>query len=1204
MKIRLLLAAALLFIAANLHAQLIVNQGVSQATLLSSLLGQGLSVSNVTLNCPTNAYGTFSNGNTTNLGLTNGILLTSGSANNAIGPNTIGSTGTCNGTSSADPQLTAIEPLANEDLCVLEFDVVVQCNQLTVTFVFGSEEYPEFVNGGFNDAFGFFISGPGPSCQANFYNNTNVATLPNGTPVSIDNVNNGTTNTGPCVNCANYVNNTGGTSIQYDAFTTVITRNVQVCPCQTYHFKIAIADAGDCQYDSGVFVDFMACSSALSGTTSSVGTCTCTGSASVNAAGGQPPYTYSWAPSGGTGATANNLCPGTYTVTVNDALSCNSSQTFAVTVPNSSTLASSSSTTASVCNANNGTATANPSGGTPGYTYSWAPGGQTSQTATGLAPGTYTCTITDATGCTTTTTATVGASSGTLSSTTGSTTNVTCFGGSNGSATASPSGGTPGYSYSWAPSGGTGQTASGLTAGTYTCTITDASGCVTTTQATITQPSALSTTSNSTPSVCNANNGTATASPSGGTGPYTYSWSPGGGTSATITGLAPGNYSVTVTDANGCTTSSTVSVTSSSGTLSSTTSSTSNVSCFGGSNGSATASPSGGTPGYTYSWAPSGGTNATENNLPAGTYTCTITDATGCTTTTQATITQPAALSTASNSTPATCTASDGTATTTPAGGTGPYTYSWTPGGQTASTATGLAAGSYTVTITDGNGCTLTDSTTVSTSPGTLTASSSGITDVSCFGGSNGSATASPSGGTPSYAYSWTPSGGTNATASTLAAGTYTCTITDASGCVTTITATITQPTAISSSITSTDPTCGGGNNGTAGVTVSGGTPGYTYNWSPSGGTGANASNLGPGSYTCTITDANGCTQTQSVTLSQAPGISVTASQTNLQCNGVSTGSATVSAGGGTPPFTYSWSPSGGTGATASGLAAGSYTCTITDAAGCTQTQTFSITQPAALTISSTGDNACQGQGGTISAAAGGGTPGYTYSWSNSLPNGASQNVNPTQTTTYTVTVTDANGCSNNTTVVYTVNPNPVAAFSMPGTNGVLNLSISTGGPQQVCLTNGSTGATVYGWTMDGGSPSTQQNPCFTVSDTGYYCFELIAATTQGCIDTTEQCLRVTESFYNIPNVFTPGSDGHNDAFIITNSGMKSLHCMLFNRWGQVVYEWNDVNGKWDGKTNGGDLASDGVYYYVATMVNFGDEEFVETGFVQLIRGK
>ena len=233
---------------------------------------------------------------------------------------------------------------------------------------------------------------------------------------------------------------------------------------------------------------------------------------------------------------------------------------------------------------------------------------------------------------------------------------------------------------------------------------------------------------------------------------------------------------------------------------------------------------------------------------------------------------------------------------------------------------------------------------------------SSAQTNVSCFGGNNGSATVSAvSGGTAPYTYAWSPSGGTLATASGLAAGTYVCTITATGGCTKTQSFIITQPTtALSNTFSQTNVSCNGGTNGSASVVASGGTGAYTYAWSPSGGMLATASGLIAGTYVCTITDANSCTKTQSVTITQPTAITNTFSQTNVSCFGGSNGSASVVASGGTGAYTYAWSPSGGTLATANGLAAGTYVCTITDANSCTKTQSVIITQPTAIVISPT----------------------------------------------------------------------------------------------------------------------------------------------------------------------------------------------------------------------------------------------------------
>lgn len=486
--LRLLFCCSLLLLGtAQTSAQLQVQSNVGLTNLMNALIGGGLTVSNVTLNCDTGAYGTFGNGNTTNLGINNGIILTSGSVYNSLGPDVGGGSLTaCPGTSANDPELMAIDPLATNDPCILEFDIIPTCNQLTLRFVFGSEEYPTFVGSSFNDAFGFFITGPNP--LGGNYTNQNIATLPNGTPVSINTVNNGTTNTGPCTNCAFYFDNTNGPTIQYNGMTTVLTVNLALVPCQTYHFKIAIADAGDCSLDSGVFIDYLSCSTALQLTPSSVpATCNaCDGVGTVTASGGTPPYNYQWLPSGGNASQASNLCPGTYTVIVSDNTGCGPSDTALVTITNSNGLAVTSAST-----------------------------------------------------------------------------DVTCDGACDGTASVTPSGGSPPFTYSWAPSGGNASSATGLCAGTYTCSINDNTGCTTQQTFTITQPSPLSLTMSPAATICSGSSTTISATPGGGTAPYTVSWSGGlpNGTSNSVSPATTTTYTATLTDANGCTTTQTVTVT-------------------------------------------------------------------------------------------------------------------------------------------------------------------------------------------------------------------------------------------------------------------------------------------------------------------------------------------------------------------------------------------------------------------------------------------------------------------------------------------------------------------------------------------------------------------------------------------------------------------------------------------------------------------
>ncbi len=223
------------------------------------LLGTGISVSNITFCADTGQMGFF-NGLSSNIGIDSGILMTSGWIGNAVGPNNIGSQTAITNNTCSDPDLTAICTATVNDANILEFDFIPYADTVRFKYVFASEEYPEWVNSTFNDVFGFFISGPG--INGIYTNNAdNIALVPNTSiPVAINNVNNGSNDctfggpNGPCMNCAYYVDNCNGTSVQYDGFTTVLTAQHVVQCGQTYHIKMAICDAGDEAYDSGVFL--------------------------------------------------------------------------------------------------------------------------------------------------------------------------------------------------------------------------------------------------------------------------------------------------------------------------------------------------------------------------------------------------------------------------------------------------------------------------------------------------------------------------------------------------------------------------------------------------------------------------------------------------------------------------------------------------------------------------------------------------------------------------------------------------------------------------------------------------------------------------------------------------------------------------------------------------------------------------------------
>lgn len=773
------------------------------------------------------------------------------------------------------------------------------------------------------------------------------------------------------------------------------------------------------------------------------------GSALASVIGGVAPYSYFWTPNGGTASNATGLTSGSYTLSVTDANGCVAIDSVSISEP---LLISSTITTNNVsCNGlSNGSISISAAGGTFPYLYQWSPNVSSSANATNLAAGTYSITITDALGCQLTQFATITAPQPLTLST--NQINVNCFGGNNGSGSVLTTGGTAPYSYLWSPGLFSTSTVNNLTANTYSITVIDANGCQALINIPITQPSILSATSVSTPTSCfSGNDGTLSVTPIGGIAPYTYFWLPNGQTTSSITGLNAGNYSVTVTDANGCT--NTINDVVSEPTPLVISSSSTNVSCFSGSNGSISTSVTGGTAPYTYSWLPSGGTNALATGLSIGNYTVTVIDGNGCVSTNSTTITQPTPLVGSATSTNETCTNSNnGTATILASGGTAPYSYAWSPTGGVNASATGLTAGNYVGTITDNLGC-QTNVSVLITEPPLLTLTTS-QSNVSCFGSSNGTATVIPSGGTPNYSFLWSPSGSTSTIATNLLPGSHSVTATDNNGCQSLISVIITQPALLTAALTTVPTSCFGGNDGSATATVSGGTSPFTYLWMPGNITNQTATNLSAGTYTFTVTDINGCVFTNTVNVNEPPQLVLNSGAIGSTC-GFSNGIAFVNVtSGGVAPFNYLWSPSGGTADTAFNLNSGTYTVVVTDANGCSNSATSNVngsTSPLIIFASSTNVSCNAGNDGATTISVSGGVGPFTYFWA---PSG---NTTPSVTNlsagVHTVTVTGANGCASSATTTITepssisanVVTSPVSCFG--GNNGTAFINTFGGIP-------------------------------------------------------------------------------------------------------------------------------------------------------------
>lgn len=510
--------------------------------------------------------------------------------------------------------------------------------------------------------------------------------------------------------------------------------------------------------------------------------------------------------------------------------------------------------------------------------------------------------------------------------------------------------------------------------------------------------------------------GSALATATGGNPAYTYIWSPGGQTTSAVSGLPPGTYTVTVGD-NSCipkAVQDTVVISASSFTA---TVASTNASCLNN-DGAATVTVSSGVSPFTYTWAPSGGNSSAATGLSAGNYSVTITDATGCVSVQTFSITIPNAPALTPTATPASCNGSaNGSASVTVSGGNAPYTYAWSPAGGNAANASGLAAGNYTVTVTDANNCSMSQTITI-TQPTALAATAS-ATPTGC-GSGTGSASATASGGTGPYSYVWS-NGATTTQISNLTSQIYSVTITDSKGCTTTAQASVTAPSAGTASVQILQPvSCFGGSNGVVSASITGGTGPFTYSWS-NGGTSSQISNLSAQIYSVIITDANGCTATQSITLGQPTILAGTAFSNPTQCN-ASTGTAAVSASGGTAPYSYLWS-NGANSALASNLSAQTYSVVVTDANGCTATNTVTVTQLGGPTANAGTDQTIT-IGGNVNISGAGGV-GYSWSPGGTLTCTTCQNptASPSVTTTYTLIVSDANGCTDSDVITVVVEP-------------------------------------------------------------------------------------------------------------------------------------------------------------------------------------
>lgn len=650
--------------------------------------------------------------------------------------------------------------------------------------------------------------------------------------------------------------------------------------------------------------------------------------------------TYSWSGpgivSGGNTLTPTVNATGTYTITVTGANGCTETSDVEVDEDLTFPTANAGDDVVLACSATsialNGT---NSSQGNQ-YNYNWdgpnvISGGTTLEPTVGTT-GTYTLTVTNTlNGCTSSSEVEV-TSTPPPAANISAQTNVDCNSNSTGEATASVSGGMMPYTYEWS-SGGTEATETGLSAGTYEVTVTDSDQCTAVAEVTITEPDPLDANASSTNlTSVGANDGTATAEPNGGTNGYSFEWD-NDETTVSISGLAPGDYTVTVTDANGCTDEQTVTVEPFDCSPVGLTVAGADAQCNGASDGEVSASGTNGENPFTYEWS-TGDMTATVTNLPAGTYQVTATDNNGCEVINEITIGEPTLLeSNITSSTNVDCNGNTtGSATVASNGGTPGYTYQWSTGG-TEATEMNMPAGTHTVVTTDENGCETTAEIII-TEPDPLEANQTS-TNESGVNANDGTATANPTGGTAGFSYIWS-NGATTQTIENLSPGEYCVTVTDVNGCEDSgcITVNSFDCGAITSDFEVVQTSCNGTNDGEATVNMNGGTLPYSYEWS-SGDVGQTATDLVAGEYEVTSTDDNGCVIISSIVVPEPEAVSVDVmTQTNVDCEGQANGSATVIADGGNGGFDFVWSD-GTIGETIEEVSAGIYTVTATDVNDC-----------------------------------------------------------------------------------------------------------------------------------------------------------------------------------------------------------------------------------------------------------------------------
>jgi hypothetical protein len=872
--------------------------------------------------------------------------------------------------------------------------------------------------------------------------------------------------------------------------------------------------------------------------------------------------------------TFSNLSAGSYTFAVKDGMGCieYGAAPVIITEPSPIVIASPTGITAATCGNSDGAILASASGGTGTLMYSLnASPYQVSGSFPNLAGGTHTLSVRDANGCIETNLIVLPNFVGpTLALQ--SYTNVSCNNGSDGTITLIGSGGSGALQYTI---DGINFQSSGvftnISAGFYAPYVKDVAGCIGALPCimlpgpcgiTINEPTAITFDLTQTAALCNGSNTGQidVLNPIGGIGTLTFSVNGINFQSGTnFSGLLAGTYTVTVRDAAGCFSTNTITVAQPNAIIA-TVIGINNLSCNTSGDGEFLVTATGGNGIYTYSlngidFFPAGAFNS----MSAGTYSITVKDGNGCLGTSSVTLTQPAAITASFTTGNSTCGNSNGTILAVAGGGSGTgYTYS-IDGGSTNNTSgsfAGLAAGTYLVLVTDGSGCQHVFTVNVTDSNGpTITGST--FTNVTCNGGNDGTVTITGvSGGTGTIQYS---SGGifqTSNLLSGLSAGNHTIIVKDANGCTGEITVTLTEPNPFTILLTGTNVSCSGGNSGSISVNAAGGAGTLAYSLD-----GVNFqstsvfNNLTADTYYVVVRDAGGCTGENVITITQPTAISVFVGSLNVSCNGGSDGAISVIASGGNGTLQNSidginYQVSG----SFTGLTAQLYSIYTKDANGCISITNINISQPTNLALSSVVSHvSCAGgDNGVINITVNGGKAPYTYSWSTLSFN---EDIFNLIAGTYTVTVTDANGCSINGSFTVSEPTNPIIV------NGVVTATSGATVADGVVDITVSGGTAPYTYNWNNGAVSEDISSLLP----GVYV--VIVTDANGCTTTTSYTVSfnvgidksIIENGLNIyPN---PAKDEIN---IELDANNLAERIVLINMIGSVIYDATPISSRFN----------------------------------------